>query len=59
MLTALLLARRAPLLLAPAMNDEMYARPETQANLEAEGGGTLVGPEVGALAEGPSDGRDA
>lgn len=56
-LTALLLARRAPLLLAPAMNDEMYARPETQANLEKlkTHGVTLVGPEVGALAEGPSE----
>jgi phosphopantothenoylcysteine decarboxylase/phosphopantothenate--cysteine ligase len=56
-LTALLLARRAPLLLAPAMNDEMYARPETQANLDKlkARGVTLVGPEVGALAEGPSE----
>lgn len=56
-LTALLLARRAPLLLAPAMNDEMYARPETQANLEKlrARGTTVVGPEVGALAEGPSE----
>ena len=56
-LTALLLARRAPLLLAPAMNDEMYARRETQANLEKlrAGGVFLVGPEVGALAEGPSE----
>lgn len=56
-LTALLLARTAPLLLAPAMNDEMYARPETQANLERlrSRGVVLVGPEVGALAEGRSD----
>ena len=56
-LTALLLARRAPLLLAPAMNDEMYARPETQANLEKlrTSGVALVGPEIGALAEGPSE----
>ncbi|HYF39280.1 MAG TPA: bifunctional phosphopantothenoylcysteine decarboxylase/phosphopantothenate--cysteine ligase CoaBC [Gemmatimonadales bacterium] len=56
-LTALLLARRAPLLLAPAMNDEMYARPETQANLDKlkAAGVTLVGPEIGALAEGPSE----
>lgn len=56
-LTALLLARTAPLLLAPAMNDEMYARPETQANLEKlkARGVTVVGPEVGALAEGPSE----
>jgi phosphopantothenoylcysteine decarboxylase / phosphopantothenate---cysteine ligase len=56
-LTALLLARSAPLLIAPAMNDEMYARPETQANLERlrSRGVALVGPEVGALAEGPSE----
>jgi phosphopantothenoylcysteine decarboxylase / phosphopantothenate---cysteine ligase len=56
-LTALLLARTTPVLLAPAMNDEMYARPETQANLERLGarGVALVGPEVGALAEGPSE----
>jgi phosphopantothenoylcysteine decarboxylase / phosphopantothenate---cysteine ligase len=57
LLTTLLLARTAPLLLAPAMNDEMYARPETQANLETlrSRGVTLVGPEIGALAEGPSE----
>jgi phosphopantothenoylcysteine decarboxylase / phosphopantothenate---cysteine ligase len=56
-LTTLLLARTAPLLLAPAMNDEMFARPETQANLEMlrSRGVTVVGPEVGALAEGPSE----
>ena len=34
LLTALLLARTAPLLLAPAMNDEMFAHPATQANLD-------------------------
>jgi len=56
-LTTLLLARTAPVLLAPAMNDEMYARPETQANLERlrARGVVFVGPEVGALAEGPSE----
>ena len=56
-LSTLLLARTAPLLMAPAMNDEMYGRPETQTNLEKlrRRGVTLVGPEVGALAEGPSD----
>ena len=56
-LTALLLARTAPLLLVPAMNDEMYAHPATQANLATlrSRGVTFVGPEVGALAEGPSD----
>jgi phosphopantothenoylcysteine decarboxylase / phosphopantothenate---cysteine ligase len=56
-LTALLLARTAPLLIAPAMNDEMYAKAETRANLARlrERGVTFVGPEVGALAEGPSE----
>ncbi len=56
-LTTILLARTAPVLLAPAMNDEMYARPETQANLERlrTRGVSFVGPEVGALAEGPSE----
>jgi len=56
-LTTLLLARTAPLLLAPAMNDEMYGRPETQANLAKlrKAGISLVGPEIGALAEGPSE----
>jgi phosphopantothenoylcysteine decarboxylase/phosphopantothenate--cysteine ligase len=39
------------------MNDEMYARPETQSNLERlrARGVVLVGPEIGALAEGPSE----
>jgi len=57
LLTSLLLARTAPLLLAPAMNDAMYAAPPTQANLATlrEHGVHLVGPEVGPLAEGPSD----
>ena len=56
-LSTLLLARTAPVLVAPAMNDEMYARPETQANLETlrSRGVAFVGPEVGALAEGPSE----
>jgi phosphopantothenoylcysteine decarboxylase / phosphopantothenate---cysteine ligase len=56
-LTTLLLARTAPLIVAPAMNDEMYARPETQANLERlrTRGVAFVGPEIGALAEGPSE----
>jgi phosphopantothenoylcysteine decarboxylase/phosphopantothenate--cysteine ligase len=56
-LTTLLLARTAPVLVAPAMNDEMYARPETQSNLQRlrARGVVLVGPEIGALAEGPSE----
>lgn len=57
LLTTLLLARTAPLVIAPAMNDEMWAAPETQANVAAlaRSGATIVGPEVGALAEGPSE----
>ena len=57
LLTTLLLARTSPVLFAPAMNDAMYANPATQANLAtlARTGAAFVGPEVGALAEGPSD----
>jgi phosphopantothenoylcysteine decarboxylase/phosphopantothenate--cysteine ligase len=56
-LTALLLAGTAPVLLAPAMNDEMYANPGTQRNLSAlrSRGFAVVGPDTGALAEGPSE----
>jgi phosphopantothenoylcysteine decarboxylase/phosphopantothenate--cysteine ligase len=56
LLTALLLARTAPLLLAPAMNDEMFAHPATQANLDTlrRRNVAIVGPEIGPLAEGPS-----
>jgi phosphopantothenoylcysteine decarboxylase / phosphopantothenate---cysteine ligase len=57
LLTTLLLAGSAPVLLAPAMNDEMYAHPQTRANLERlrSRGVGIVGPEIGALAEGPSE----
>ena len=56
-LTTMLLASTSPVLLAPAMNDDMYASPVTQENLEhLRGlGMRVVGPEVGALAEGPSE----
>ena len=56
-LTTLLLAHTAPVLLAPAMNDEMFANPATQENLAvlAKRGFQFVGPETGPLAEGPSD----
>jgi phosphopantothenoylcysteine decarboxylase/phosphopantothenate--cysteine ligase len=56
-LTTVLLARSGPVLLAPAMNDAMYAAPATQRNLGLlrERGVTLVGPDTGALAEGPSE----
>jgi phosphopantothenoylcysteine decarboxylase / phosphopantothenate---cysteine ligase len=56
-LTTLLLAATAPVLVAPAMNDEMFAHPQTRANLERirSRGAAIVGPDVGALAEGPSE----
>ena len=59
MLTAILLATRAPVLLCPAMNDRMYAHPQTQRNvqhLEHACGYQLVGPAVGPLAFGEGDG---
>ncbi|MEO6055477.1 MAG: bifunctional phosphopantothenoylcysteine decarboxylase/phosphopantothenate--cysteine ligase CoaBC [Gemmatimonadales bacterium] len=57
LLTTLLVAATAPVLLAPAMNDEMFGHPQTRANLERlrARGVALVGPESGALAEGPSE----
>ncbi len=57
LLTALLLARTGPVLVAPAMNDAMYAHPATQANLKtlAGRGWHFIGPDTGALAEGPSE----
>lgn len=57
LLTATLLAAKAPVLIAPAMNDEMYADEATTANIALlrERGWRQVGPVVGALAEGPSD----
>ncbi len=57
LLTSLLLAATAPVLIAPAMNDEMYANPITQSNLRAltSRGISSVGPEIGGLAEGPSE----
>ena len=58
LLTTLLLARAdRPVLAAPAMNDAMYANPATTANIKAltERGWQFIGPEIGALAEGPSE----
>ena len=57
-LTALLLAGRAPVLLCPAMNDRMYAHPETQANLALlrSRGVEVLGPVTGALAHGEGEG---
>jgi len=61
-LTAILLARKSPLLLCPAMNDRMYRHPETQANLtriQQQVGGrgiTVLGPATGPLAHGEGEG---
>jgi phosphopantothenoylcysteine decarboxylase/phosphopantothenate--cysteine ligase len=57
-LTALLLAGRAPVLLCPAMNDQMFAHPETQANLALlrSRGVRVLGPVTGALARGEGEG---
>jgi phosphopantothenoylcysteine decarboxylase/phosphopantothenate--cysteine ligase len=59
LLTTMLVARTAPLLLAPAMNDDMFVHPATQSALSTlvDRGAIVVGPEVGDLAEGPSSRR--
>ncbi|NIA12894.1 MAG: bifunctional phosphopantothenoylcysteine decarboxylase/phosphopantothenate--cysteine ligase CoaBC [Nitrospiraceae bacterium] len=51
-LSTTLLATRAPILFAPAMNTNMYTHPATQANIETlrERGGHFVGPDSGRLA---------
>ena len=57
LLTALLLAKTAPVLIAPAMNDKMFAHDATQANLATleRRGWAVVGPDIGPPAEGDSD----
>lgn len=53
LLAALVLASRAPVLLAPAMNVNMWENPLTQANLGkllSDGRFTTVGPDAGELA---------
>ncbi|MBW2228885.1 MAG: bifunctional phosphopantothenoylcysteine decarboxylase/phosphopantothenate--cysteine ligase CoaBC [Deltaproteobacteria bacterium] len=52
LVTAVLLATRAPVLVAPAMNVNMWSHPATQANVErlCERGVHRVGPETGELA---------
>jgi phosphopantothenoylcysteine decarboxylase/phosphopantothenate--cysteine ligase len=58
LLSSVLLATAAPVVLCPAMNDRMYAHPQTQANLRrlAEIGYRLAGPAVGPLAWGEGEG---
>ncbi|MEX2180999.1 MAG: bifunctional phosphopantothenoylcysteine decarboxylase/phosphopantothenate--cysteine ligase CoaBC [Gemmatimonadaceae bacterium] len=62
LLSATLLATEAPVLLAPAMNDRMWANPQVQANVAAlkAQGRAIVEPAVGPLAspdEGTGQGR--
>jgi phosphopantothenoylcysteine decarboxylase / phosphopantothenate---cysteine ligase len=54
MLTAVALATKAPLVLAPAMHYTMYTHPATRANLATlrERGAYIIEPEVGRLASG-------
>ena len=54
LLTAIALATRAPLLIAPAMESDMWTHPATQANVATlvDRGATLVGPGAGHLASG-------
>ncbi|HEX6937892.1 MAG TPA: bifunctional phosphopantothenoylcysteine decarboxylase/phosphopantothenate--cysteine ligase CoaBC [Longimicrobiales bacterium] len=59
LLTAILLATRAPVLLCPAMNDRMWDHPQTQANarhLREALGHEIVGPATGPLAYGEGAG---
>jgi phosphopantothenoylcysteine decarboxylase/phosphopantothenate--cysteine ligase len=59
LLTAVLLATTAPVLLCPAMNDQMWQHAQVQRNAEhvrAVLGYTLVGPGIGALAYGEGAG---
>ena len=54
LLTATLLATRAPVVVAPAMHTEMWEHPAVQRNVDtrAERGVRIVAPEVGRLAGG-------
>ena len=54
LLSTALLATRAPLLFAPAMNTAMWEHPAVQANVRALAGrgASIVGPESGDLADG-------
>jgi phosphopantothenoylcysteine decarboxylase/phosphopantothenate--cysteine ligase len=59
LLTAIVLATKAPVLICPAMNDAMWAHAQTQANIEHVRdrlGYRIVGPATGALAWGEGEG---
>ncbi len=59
LLAATIVASDAPLVVAPAMNDRMFAHPRTKANLEVlerSLGARRVGPDAGRLAAGEGGG---
>ena len=58
LLTAVLLATKAPVLLVPAMNDHMWAHPQTRANVThlRDIGYRVLNPDEGALAAGEGEG---
>ncbi len=58
LLTAVLLATKAPVLLVPAMNDHMWAHPQTQRNVQhlRELGYRVMNPDEGMLAAGEGEG---
>src|SRR4029078_6962485 len=58
LLTACLLAAACPVLLVPAMNDHMWAHPQTRRNADhlREIGYTLLPPDEGTLAAGEGSG---
>lgn len=58
LLTAVLLATRAPVVVCPAMNDRMFSHPQTQTNLRRlqEIGYEVAGPAEGPLAWGEGEG---
>ena len=60
LLTTVVVATGAPVVVAPAMNDGMFAHPRTRANLatlESRPGYHRVGPATGMLAAGEGSGR--
>jgi phosphopantothenoylcysteine decarboxylase/phosphopantothenate--cysteine ligase len=58
LITAILLATRAPVLICPAMNDAMWAHAQTHANIAhlERLGYRIAGPAVGSLAHGEGEG---
>jgi phosphopantothenoylcysteine decarboxylase/phosphopantothenate--cysteine ligase len=58
LLSAILLATEAPVMICPAMNDRMYGHPQTRANLDrlAEIAYIIAGPTIGPLAWGEGEG---